>query len=136
MGSTTDDGNARALLTAERSALTPIELTIRRVSQIHEVGGTVRGSSRGPQPVDEMVDTLERLGIQLLFTIGGDGTLRGAHSVVEEHSHPHEQMGLMLEGEAEFIVGGQRRTVRAGQMWRIPGGVLHKATAERNVSAA
>jgi 6-phosphofructokinase 1 len=68
----------------ERSALTPIELTIRRVSQIHEVGGTVLGSSRGPQPVDEMVDTLERLGIQLLFTIGGDGTLRGAHSVVEE----------------------------------------------------
>jgi len=68
----------------ERTALTPIELTTRRVSQIHEVGGTVLGSSRGPQPADEMVDTLERLGIQLLFTIGGDGTLRGAHSVVEE----------------------------------------------------
>jgi 6-phosphofructokinase 1 len=68
----------------DRSALTPIELTTRRVSQIHEVGGTVLGSSRGPQPVDDMVDTLERLGIQLLFTIGGDGTLRGAHSIVEE----------------------------------------------------
>jgi 6-phosphofructokinase 1 len=68
----------------ERTALTPIELTTRRVSQIHEVGGTVLGSSRGPQPVGEMVDTLERLGIQLLFTIGGDGTLRGAHSIVEE----------------------------------------------------
>jgi 6-phosphofructokinase 1 len=68
----------------ERSALTPIELTTRRVSQIHEVGGTVLGSSRGPQPADEMIDTLERLGIQLLFTIGGDGTLRGAHSIVEE----------------------------------------------------
>ncbi|MBB5163025.1 6-phosphofructokinase 1 [Mycobacterium sp. AZCC_0083] len=68
----------------ERTALAPIELTTRRVGQIHEVGGTVLGSSRGPQPVDEMVDTLERLGIQLLFTIGGDGTLRGAHSVVEE----------------------------------------------------
>src|SRR6201987_808680 len=68
----------------DRNALAPIELTIRRVGQIHEVGGTVLGSSRGPQPVDEMVDTLERLGIQLLFTIGGDGTLRGAHSIVEE----------------------------------------------------
>jgi 6-phosphofructokinase 1 len=67
-----------------RSALTPIELTTRTVSQIHEVGGTVLGSSRGPQPVEDMVDTLERLGIQLLFTIGGDGTLRGAHSIVEE----------------------------------------------------
>ncbi|GAB4907884.1 ATP-dependent 6-phosphofructokinase [Mycobacterium kiyosense] len=68
----------------ERSGLTPIELTARRVTQIHEVGGSVLGSSRGPQPPDEMVDTLERLGIQLLFTIGGDGTLRGAHSIVRE----------------------------------------------------
>ena len=68
----------------ERKGLTPIELTTRRVGQIHEVGGTVLGSSRGPQPVEEMVNTLERLGIELLFTIGGDGTLRGAHSIVEE----------------------------------------------------
>src|ERR1700754_3437397 len=36
------------------------------------------------KPVDEMVDALERLGIQLLFTVGGDGTLRGAHSIVHE----------------------------------------------------
>jgi 6-phosphofructokinase 1 len=68
----------------ERNGLTPIELTTRRVSQIHEVGGTVLGSSRGPQPVGEIVDMLERLEIQLLLTIGGDGTLRGAHSIVEE----------------------------------------------------
>jgi 6-phosphofructokinase 1 len=68
----------------ERNGLRPIELTTRRVSQIHEVGGTVLGSSRGPQPVDEIVDMLERLEIQLLFAIGGDGTLRGAHSIVEE----------------------------------------------------
>jgi 6-phosphofructokinase 1 len=68
----------------DRNGLAPIELTTRRVGQIHEVGGTVLGSSRGPQPADEMVDTLERLGIQLLFTVGGDGTLRGAHSIVDE----------------------------------------------------
>jgi 6-phosphofructokinase 1 len=68
----------------ERGSASPIELTTRRVSQIHEVGGTVLGSSRGPQPVDEIVDTLERHGIQLLFTVGGDGTLRGAHAIVEE----------------------------------------------------
>jgi len=51
------------------------------------------------------------------------------HAVVEEHSHPHEQCGLMLEGEAEFIVGGESRIVKAGEMWRIPGGVLHKVIA-------
>ncbi len=51
------------------------------------------------------------------------------HAVVEEHSHPHEQMGLMLEGEADFTIGGQTRRVTPGQMWRIPGGVLHKVVA-------
>jgi quercetin dioxygenase-like cupin family protein len=51
------------------------------------------------------------------------------HAVVEEHSHPHEQCGLMLEGEAEFIVGGESRLVKAGEMWRIPGGVKHKVIA-------
>ncbi|MEX2558666.1 MAG: cupin domain-containing protein [Pirellulales bacterium] len=51
------------------------------------------------------------------------------HAVVEEHSHPHEQMGLMLEGEAEFIVGGESRIVGPGTMWRIPGGVPHKVIA-------
>jgi len=51
------------------------------------------------------------------------------HAVVEAHSHPHEQMGLMLEGEAEFIVGGESRLVRAGELWRIPGNVVHKVIA-------
>jgi 6-phosphofructokinase 1 len=68
----------------DHRSLTPVELTTRKVGQIHEFGGTVLGSSRGPQSAEEMVNTLERLGIQLLFTIGGDGTLRGAHSIVDE----------------------------------------------------
>ena len=58
------------------------------------------------------------------------------HSVVEPHSHPHEQMGLMLEGEADFTIGDQQMHITAGQMWRIPGGVLHKVVAgERPVRA-
>lgn len=51
------------------------------------------------------------------------------HAVVEEHSHPHEQLGYLLEGEAEFIVGGESRLVAPGGMWRIPGGVKHKVIA-------
>lgn len=51
------------------------------------------------------------------------------HAVVEEHQHPHEQCGLMLEGQAEFFIGGQRRLVSAGEMWRIPGGVPHRVVA-------
>ena len=50
-------------------------------------------------------------------------------AVVLEHSHPHEQLGLMLEGEMEFIIGGISHQVRPGQMWRIPGGVKHSAIA-------
>jgi quercetin dioxygenase-like cupin family protein len=51
------------------------------------------------------------------------------HAVVEEHSHPHEQMGYLLEGEADFYIGGQHRRVRPGDIWRIPGGTLHKVIA-------
>src|ERR1700758_5667285 len=85
----------------DRNALAPIELTPRKVGQIHEVGGTVLGSSRGPQPAGEMVDRLERLGIQLLFAIGGDGTLRGAHSIVEEVRR--RGLKIAVEGAAETI---------------------------------
>ena len=48
------------------------------------------------------------------------------HAIVEKHSHPHEQMGLLLDGEFEFFIGEDRQVVKAGEMWRIPGGVEHK----------
>jgi quercetin dioxygenase-like cupin family protein len=51
------------------------------------------------------------------------------HSVIDEHSHPHEQVGYMVRGEAEFVIAGQTYHVRAGQMWRLPGGVTHKVVA-------
>ena len=61
----------------------PLNLTPENVSQIHQMGGTILGSSRGPQDIADMVDTLvDRGGI--LFTIGGDGTLRGSQSIAEE----------------------------------------------------
>ena len=52
---------------------------------------------------------------------------RGA--VVERHSHPHEQMGMVIEGKAEFIVGDQRRILQPGDMYWIPGGVEHEVRA-------
>jgi 6-phosphofructokinase 1 len=61
-----------------------VELTAPMVSDIHLSGGTFLGTSRGNQNVDEMVDTLEILNINILFCIGGDGTLRGAHAIHEE----------------------------------------------------
>ena len=61
-----------------------IDLTHDVVRRIHEDGGTFLGSSRGPQPAGLMVDTLEENRIQLLFAIGGDGTLRGALTIHDE----------------------------------------------------
>jgi 6-phosphofructokinase 1 len=62
----------------------PIMLNPQIVEQINEMGGTMLGSSRGNQDVSEMVDTLERLKIGILFCIGGDGTQRGALAISEE----------------------------------------------------
>lgn len=50
-------------------------------------------------------------------------------SEVPEHSHPHEQLGLLLEGELDFVIGDERQTLVAGDMWRIPGGVSHRVKA-------
>jgi len=55
-----------------------IDLTPQSVVNINDRGGTVLGSSRGPQNIDEIIDSLERMNIGLLFMIGGDGTLTAA----------------------------------------------------------
>jgi 6-phosphofructokinase 1 len=62
----------------------PLELTPETSSRIHEIGGTVLGSSRGPQDPGEMVKTLRNMSIGILFAIGGDGTIRGAQAIAEE----------------------------------------------------
>ncbi|MBF0407239.1 MAG: ATP-dependent 6-phosphofructokinase [Candidatus Riflebacteria bacterium] len=62
----------------------PLHLNPEVVDSIHAVGGTILGSSRGNQGEVEMVDTLDRMNINLLFCIGGDGTLRGASDIVTE----------------------------------------------------
>jgi len=62
----------------------PFELTPQSVDRIHELGGTILGSSRGPQDVADMTDTLERMNVGILFTLGGDGTLKGAMAIAEE----------------------------------------------------
>ncbi len=61
-----------------------MELTPSTVSDIHQFGGTILGSSRGPQSPAEIVDALERLNISALFMIGGDGTMRATARVQEE----------------------------------------------------
>lgn len=66
------------------SGLEPIEITREFVEPIDKLGGTVLGSSRGPQDPARMVDFLQSHGIDMLFCLGGDGTQRGAHALSEE----------------------------------------------------
>lgn len=68
----------------QRYGHTPLILKPSSVEQAHHFGGTLLGSSRGQQDIGEMVDTLEDMKVDILFVIGGDGTLRGAAEIVKE----------------------------------------------------
>ncbi|QQO09766.1 ATP-dependent 6-phosphofructokinase [Breznakiella homolactica] len=61
------------------------ELDPEVVDDIHKIGGTILGSARGGgKQVTEIVDSMERLNLNMLFAIGGDGTQRGALDIAEE----------------------------------------------------
>ncbi len=61
-----------------------IDLTPQVVGNILDRGGSILGSSRGPQSFDEIVDSLERMNIGILFMIGGDGTLMAASKIADK----------------------------------------------------
>lgn len=86
----------------------PKELTPEAVGAIHEIGGTILGSSRGNQDIGDMVDTLTRLNIGILFTIGGDGTLRGAQAIAGEITRRGLKIGVIgipktIDNDISFI---------------------------------
>lgn len=80
-----------------KAAHSIMELSPDNVRNIHLQGGTVLGSSRGGQDVGEMVETLLHLNVQILFTIGGDGTLKGADAIgreIERRGLPISVVGI------------------------------------------
>jgi len=84
------------------------ELTPDTVSHIHQFGGTILGSSRGLQDPVEIVDSLERLNINVLFVIGGDGTMRAAKSIVKEVSERKRNIAIIgipktIDNDINFI---------------------------------
>lgn len=62
----------------------PIHLSPDKVTAIHNLGGSILGTSRGTPGVKEIVDQLEKHGVNVFFPIGGDGTLKGAQEIAEE----------------------------------------------------
>lgn len=78
-----------------------VDLTPECVSRINIDGGTILGTSRGQQDVHEIVDCLERMNVNILFVIGGDGSLRGAMKIA----------GAVAEREAKIAVVGIPKTI-------------------------
>ena len=73
------------------SGLQPVHMKPEHVRHIHRLGGSFLGTSRGRHDPAALVATLRRLSIDMLFTVGGDGTLHGAHALHEElarQGHP------------------------------------------------
>jgi 6-phosphofructokinase 1 len=86
----------------------PVQLTPSFVADIHHEGGTALGTSRGGQDPVEMVRTLERMGIGVLFVIGGDGTVRGAMTIVSEVEQRKLAIGVVgipktIDNDIHFI---------------------------------
>ena len=61
-----------------------MELTPELIKDIHTLGGSILASSRGGQDIEELVDSICQMNINLLFCIGGDGTMKGAEAITEE----------------------------------------------------
>lgn len=73
----------------------PLKLNPDMVDYIIDIGGTILGSSRGPQNTKTMVDYLVKEKINILFTVGGDGTMRGAHDIFQEISKRKLKIALV-----------------------------------------
>jgi 6-phosphofructokinase 1 len=86
----------------------PILLTPEFVDGIHKEGGTVLGTSRGPVDIGIAVDNLIRRDVNLLFTIGGDGTQRGGNELFQEakkRGHPLAVVGIpkTVDNDVAFV---------------------------------
>jgi 6-phosphofructokinase 1 len=86
----------------------PVRLTPEFVEDIHKEGGTVLGTSRGPVDIAVAVENLIRRGVNLLFTIGGDGTQRGAHKLYQEaqrRAHALSVVGIpkTIDNDVAFV---------------------------------
>ena len=71
------------------------ELTPDAVRNIHTLGGSILGTSRGPQDAVKIVERLCELNINVLFIIGGDGTLRGADRIAAESQRRNHAIAIV-----------------------------------------
>lgn len=53
-------------------------------------------------------------------------------AVVVEHSHPNEQLGVVVEGSVEITADGETRTATVGDAYVVPSHVVHRGVAGPN----
>ena len=87
---------------------TPIRLTAEFVDDIHRRGGTVLGTSRGRVDEAAAVETLARLGVNILFIVGGDGTQRGGNDLLQaarQQGHALAVVGIpkTVDNDVAFV---------------------------------
>ncbi len=86
----------------------PVVLTPEFVDGIHLTGGTILGSARGPVDIGRAVDNLIARGVNILFTVGGDGTQRGANALYQEatrRGHPLSVVGVpkTIDNDIQYV---------------------------------
>jgi len=86
----------------------PVKITPQFVDSIHQKGGSILGTSRGPVDICRAVDNLIARGVNILFTIGGDGTQRGANDLYQEarkRGHPMSVVGVpkTIDNDVGFV---------------------------------
>jgi 6-phosphofructokinase 1 len=90
------------------NSIEPVRLNLDSISDISELGGSFLGSSRGPQDIAKMVDRLVEDKINILFVIGGDGSLRGAEALQNQISNRKENIAIVgvpktIDNDLNFI---------------------------------
>jgi 6-phosphofructokinase 1 len=86
----------------------PVRLTCELVDRIHTQGGTVLGTSRGPVDPTTAIDFLQSMAVNVLFCVGGDGTLRGAHRLHQEatrRGYPLAVIGIpkTIDNDIDYV---------------------------------
>ncbi|KAB2641911.1 MAG: ATP-dependent 6-phosphofructokinase [Verrucomicrobia bacterium] len=91
-----------------RRAAEPVVMTPEFVDHIHQEGGTVLGTSRGPVDTAVAVNNLIQRGVNMLFTIGGDGTQLGGNELfleAQRRGHPLAVVGIpkTVDNDVAFV---------------------------------
>jgi 6-phosphofructokinase 1 len=91
-----------------RNKLEPMVLVRSRIDDIHRDGGTVLGTSRGPVDGSAAVDNLIKQKINILFTIGGDGTQKGGYELFKEAQRRNYQLAVVgipktIDNDVSFV---------------------------------